>query len=118
MPVSMSRCVQSYWKELLDIPRPGIEWTYQTDRFDFSQQTLRTLKSAGVVEAVGKTHKGDTYYTIWKTNEKAYSKIQERYENSEQMLPCCVPSWIKNERGVDGITCGACGTVHNRDDVK
>jgi len=109
--------LQYNWRKLKDLPAPGEDWIWNDT--DVNQQLVKTLSAFGIIRVVGQRKaKYGNYVNVYRTNSTAYEKLQEYIENSpDGMLPCCDDAWIKNERGVDGITCGVCGEVHKREDL-
>jgi len=113
---STSVWVQRNARAIRNLPEPGSEWMAEVLPGNMNRQIAK-LHSEGIIRPVGKIGKGGDYRLIWETNPDTWPTIQSLISEPEGLLPCCTESWIKNERGVDGITCGECGEIHDRSEV-
>lgn len=78
---------------------------------------LGDLRRKAIIKKVGERLIASDRLYVYQTRESAYEVLEDALDDEDDeggLLPCCRGSWIKNERGVDGITCGECGTVHGR----
>lgn len=114
------RVIQRNADRLRHLPEPGSRWIF-CDTDLPSSLNLRDLRWDGIINKVGEELAGSTYVSVYQTREEAYEVLEDALEREDEnsgLLPCCSNSWIKNERGVDGITCGKCDTIHTREELE
>ncbi|WP_265112238.1 hypothetical protein [Halosolutus halophilus] len=107
-------------QRLLALPEPGERWRSDVIPDDLANQ-LVGLQNKGIVRRVDrvKCTEWSKRRCLWETDPDAYQRIQAVLEGNDRdgALPCG-HSAIRNERGVDGVTCGVCGVVHDREEVR
>lgn len=100
------------------LPEPGEKWLSRD--IGVSGAVLNVLHDNGAIEKAGKTYKVDCgeYVYYWRTKNYVYNLAHSPAHTRQDtgLLPCGHDA-IKNERGVEGITCGVCGDVHDRAEV-
>jgi len=117
-PADMRGWVQHNHREITALPEPGHEWIARDT--EIGQHVFQQMMVHGVIQKVGSTGLGcGTYVNVYRTNPSAYDYLQQQINKQSIIdLPCCDHPSIKNERGVDGITCGSCGTVHPKEELQ
>lgn len=110
-----------YGDIIRELPEPGEEWLARDSGIDNIESYLTQFRQNGAVKKVGETYAENcgSYIGIWKTSAHVYQLAHSpaHTRGDTGILPCGHDA-IRNERGVDGITCGVCGTVHDRSEVK
>ncbi len=101
------------------LPEPGTTWTANEENLGDEHITrLAKFRRLGIVTRVGKFLSGGDYRYRWETEEGPYQAACERVESeTENALLPCGHSALSNKRGVDGITCGVCGKLHDKSEV-
>ncbi|MXV62103.1 hypothetical protein GS429_08520 [Natronorubrum sp. JWXQ-INN-674] len=104
---------------LQDLPEPGEQWRSKAISDELANR-LVGLQNRGIVQRVDriKCEEWSKRRCIWQTDRDAYGRIQTVLEEGDDnaLLPCG-HSAISNERDVDGVSCGVCGEVHDREEV-
>ncbi|WP_226479123.1 hypothetical protein [Natrinema amylolyticum] len=104
---------------LAELPEPGEHWLAEQIPDELANQLIG-LENKEIVTSVKRvtSSKWKKPRCLWETKPDAYQQIHDVLEGTDRdgLLPCG-HSAIKNERGVDGISCGVCEEVHDRDDV-
>lgn len=120
---SMGRTTRTYLvsnpRLVANLPEPGKTWTAHGENLEDEHiSRLAKFRRVGIISQVGKFSIGGDYRFRWATEEGPYQAACARVKNEKEnaLLPC-EHSSINNERGVDGITCGVCGTVHEKSEV-
>lgn len=104
---------------LTDLPAPGRRWRSNVISDELADQ-LVGLRNRGIVRRTDRVETAEyaKRRCLWETDPGAYQYLQRILEDDDRegLFPCG-HSAIKNERDVDGITCGVCGEVHDRSEV-
>ena len=112
--------LQKYGDIVRQLPEPGEKWLARDVDIDNIEFRMKALRINGAVEKVGRKYyesAGD-YVNYWQTCPHLYrlAHTDTHSRNDSGILPCGHDA-IRNERGVDGITCGVCEEVHDRSEV-
>jgi len=111
--------IKAHYHELDDLPEPGEPWTGKDTSLKYYE--ILELRNKGLIKRVwnGEREGSGSSYRYYYTPTETYDALEtfkELSEKSDSVFPCGHNA-IKNERGVDGITCGVCGSVYDKSEV-
>jgi hypothetical protein len=110
--------IRQHASTIANLPEPGTIWM-ANEVEPTIKHILKGLRLNGIVNHVESTYNQEAGQNVWKwkTDEESYRVACGLVgPGSDALLPCGHNS-IQNERGVEGITCGVCGTVHPKSEV-
>ena len=113
--------IKSNARLITTLPEPSEQW--QVNELENAAEIapiLSNLHWLGIVTKVdhGFGEAANERVAIWRTNRKAIELAKSCVEDEKRRSPFeCGHNHILNEEGVEGITCGVCGSVYDRSEV-